>query len=268
MSAYFELIRELDSKMEVFRAVNNVCQPHFHSNIELVYVTEGSINININGQTRKLTKGGMSVANSYDIHSYYSTESSDTYVIIIPVSYVNSYMAMIRTKVFSTPFIGDCENTHKIKLLVEQVIKLNLESSGSELIAKGCAYQILGLLCDCVKLIDKPVINSTDLARKILVYLQQNYLNPLTIETLAKHLGYNKDYLSRFFNSYLGCGFSSYINGLRSRHAAQLMSEGQIDLTEIAFTSGFENYRTFNRAFQQSYGMTPSEYKRNVAGGM
>lgn len=266
MSAYFEIGRESDCKVLAFRAVNNWCQPHFHSNIELVFVVDGKINININGQTSSLTKNCMSIANSYDIHSYHSIEASDTIVVIIPVSLVNSYTALLRSKVFSTSFIYDCENTREIKSLVEKLSKITLQKNSNELISKGCAYHILGLLIDCVDLIDKPAISSTDLARKILVYLHQNYLNPLTIETLAKHLGYNKDYLSRFFNSYLGCGFSSYINGLRSRHAAQLMSGGQTDLTEIAFSSGFDNYRTFNRAFQQAYGMTPSDYKKSIAG--
>ena len=54
------------------------------------------------------------------------------------------------------------------------------------------------------------------------------------------------------------------MNALRYRHAAQLISNGKLDLTEIAFMSGFGNYRTFNRAFNQAYGLTPSEYKDKI----
>ncbi|MDF2989295.1 MAG: DNA-binding protein AraC-type [Eubacterium sp.] len=264
MSAFFELARESDSKIHIFRAINNICEPHFHSNIELVYVVSGKINITINGQIKALTEGCVSVANSYDIHSYTNIENSDTIVMIIPVEIVNTYVATIRSKVFSSSFIDSCENTKSIFVMMEKL--LLSDETVNELINKGAAYYILGLLCDCVDLIDKPVVSSTDLARKILVYLQQNYLNSLSIETLAKHFGYNKDYLSKFFNSYLGCGFNSYMNALRSRHAAQLISSGKSDLTDIAFMSGFGNYRTFNRAFLQSYGITPSEYKKRLAG--
>ena len=34
------------------------------------------------------------------------------------------------------------------------------------------------------------------------------------------------------------------------------------NLTEVAFASGFNNYRTFNRAFKQSFALSPSEYKK------
>ncbi len=262
MSAFFEIDRESDRKIHIFRTANNNCEPHFHSNIELVYVVDGNINVNINGQLRTLSDGCMSIANSYDIHCY-SNINSDTIVMIIPIELVNSYVASIRSKVFSTSFIEPSENTRQIRYIMQQLI-LSRDCE-NDLISKGCAYYILGLLCNCVKLIDKPDVSSTDLARKILVYLQQNYLNTLSIETLAKHFGYNKDYLSKFFNSYLGCGFNSYMNALRSRHAAQLISSGKSDLTDIAFMSGFGNYRTFNRAFLQSYGMTPSDYKKRIA---
>ncbi len=265
MSAFFEIHREYDSNILVFKAKNNACEPHFHSNIELVYVIDGIINININGHIMTLTKGCISIANSYDIHSYTNVENSEIIVLIIPVELVNSYTAMFRSKVFSTPFIEKCEQTRQIYSMLLQLV--NSDSPGHELINKGCAYYILGLIHSCVELVDKPSPSSTDLARKILVYIQQNYLNPLSIDSLAKYFGYNRDYLSRFFNSYLGCGFNSYLNALRSRHAAYLMSNGKIALTEIAFASGFDNYRTFNRAFKHSYAMTPSDYKRSKCYG-
>ncbi len=266
MSAFFEIARESDSKIQIFRAINNICEPHFHSNIELVYVVGGEINININGQIKTLTEGCMSVANSYDIHSYYNVENSDTIIVIIPVGLVDGYITSIRSRVFSSSFIDSCENTRQIYYIMKQMLKNR--DSVNHITGKGCAYYILGLLLDCVRLIDKPTVSSTDLARRILVYLEQNYLNTLSIETLARHFGYNKDYLSRFFNSYLGCGFNSYMNALRSRHAAQMISNGRSDLTDIAFMSGFGNYRTFNRAFLQSYGITPSDYKKRISGAV
>ncbi len=261
MSAFFELHREYDSEIAILNIKNNICQPHFHSNIELAYVVDGFISININGQIQTLTKGCMSIANSYDIHSYTNIENSDIIVVIIPIELVNSYTAMLRSKVFSTPFIEGCEQTGQIHSMILKLV--SSESPGHELINKGCAYTILGLILNRVALVDKPSASGTDLARKILLYMQQNYLNPLSIDSLAKHFGYNRDYLSRFFNSFLGCGFNSYLNALRTRHAAYLMSNGKADLTEISFASGFDNYRTFNRAFKNFYGMTPSDFKKS-----
>jgi AraC-like DNA-binding protein len=260
MNAFFEIEREYDSNISIFTAINNYCEPHFHSNIELVYVTEGKISVNINGHIKTLTEGCISISNSYDIHSYSNIENSSSIILIIPVELVNSYTAMMRLKVFSTPFLERCSSSIQIYNMLEYLI--NSQDTKNELIDKGSAYYILGIMTSCIELADKPTVSSTELARRILVFLQQNYLNAISIETLAKEFGYNKDYLSKFFNSYLGCGFNSYMNALRSRHAAQLISSGKTDLTDISFLSGFGNYRTFNRAFKLAYGITPSDYKK------
>lgn len=262
MSAYFEITRESDNKIHLFRTTANNCEPHFHSNIELSYVVSGQISATINGQTQILTAGGLSITNSYDIHTYHTLESADCIVMIMPVEYISSFTAMSRSKVFSENFIQDPVYTKNIHFLLKELLEPG--NNNNNLISKGCAYYILGKICDYLKLTEKKAQGSTDLARRILVYLQQNYLNSLTIESLAKHLGYNKDYLSRFFNSYLGIGFNQYINALRSRHAAQLLANGMTDLTEASFASGFDNYRTFNRAFLQAFGITPSEYKKSI----
>lgn len=263
MSAFFEVTRELDSQIALELKFNDSCPPHFHSNIELLYVIEGQIDTNINGQIKTLKKGWVSIANSYDIHAYSNPVSALTFVLIIPTRLVRSYTAMVRTKAFATPFIAGSAQTKLIHSILQQLHKE--KGTGSELISKGCAYGILGILLNCTTLVDKPSPSSLDLARKILVFLEENYLNPLTIEQLARHFGYNKDYLSRFFNSYLRCGFNSYLNSIRARHAAYLMENGMTNLTEVAFASGFNNYRTFNRAFKQSFALSPSEYKKRVS---
>ena len=263
MSAFFEVTRELDSQIALELKFNDSCPPHFHSNLELLYVINGEIDININGQVQTLKKGGVSIANSYDIHAYTNPLDARTFVLIIPTALVRSYTAMLRSKVFMTPFIAESQQTKLIYSILQHLHKT--KGAESELFSKGCAYSILGVLLDCSTLIEKPAPRSSDFAREILIYIQENYLTPLTIDHLARHFGYNKDYLSRFFNSYLRCGFNRYLNGIRARHAAYLLENGSTNLTEIAFASGFNNYRTFNRAFKQSFAMSPSKYKKRVS---
>jgi len=263
MSAFFEVSREQDKQISLELKYNDSCHPHFHSNIEIVYVIDGQIDININGHNKTLKKGWISIANSYDIHAYTNAVNSRSFVMIIPMELVGGYTAMLRSKVFSTPFVEASEETKLIYPILMQLH--NSKGYGFELISKGCAYYILGILMNCIELIEKPSAPSLDLARKILVYMHENYLNPLTIDNLARHFGYNKDYLSRFFHNYLRCGFNSYLNGIRSRHAVHLMENGMTNLTEVAFASGFSSYRTFNRAFKQSFFISPSEYKKKLA---
>ncbi|HHW46775.1 MAG TPA: AraC family transcriptional regulator [Clostridiales bacterium] len=258
MDAYFEKYRELENSLACFESWQNACMPHFHSNIEVVYVLDGEIEITINGTSRLLSKGCVSVANSYDIHSYHTPKESHTLILIVPIDTVHSYNTKIRGKTFASPFLNPGESSDEIYYALQQILKYK---KSDWLETKGYLYVILGTLIRELGLKSSPKTSNSTLAREILIYLEQNYTNKITITSLAKRFGYNKDYLSRFFNSYFGYGFNKYLNILRSRHAVQLIKQTNDNLTQIAFQSGFDNYRTFNRAFTSVYNMTPSQFR-------
>ena len=265
MSAYFEIARENDKRIDCFILEQNQCEPHFHSNLEMIYQLEGETEATINGKTRTLRPGEVSIAGSYDVHRYASLGTTRAILLIIPVSLVPSFALLAKGKTFTKHFLEDGEAGRQIREAAERLVVEN--GRPEPLVSKGYAYAILGILSRELGLGDQPKTGSTDLAREILVYLEQHYLEDLNIEKLARGFGYNKDYLSRFFNSYLGCGFNRYLNLLRSRHAARLIDQTNQPLTDIAFQSGFGNYRTFNRAFSAAFGITPRDYKTSAARG-
>ena len=85
----------------------------------------------------------------------------------------------------------------------------------------------------------------------------------LTLATLARRLGTNTGHLSRALNEGLGLGFSAFVNGLRCETVAAVINSGDDrDLLDLALDAGFSSKASFNRAFQASYGTTPSEYRR------
>lgn len=259
MDAYFETYRDTDNRIACFRCTDNRCTPHFHSNIEIVYVIGGEMEITINGQSKTLTPGCLSVANSYDIHTYVTRGSSENILLIIPVELVPGFSASSKPLSFQSPFLEQCPETAEIFHTLQQ---LELQNDDPDFfLSKGYAYVILGLLCRTLGVTSRGKSTATDVIREMLMYLDGHYLESLTIEELAHRFGYHKDYLSRFFNAYLGYGFNQYLNILRSRHAARLIDQTDQTLTSIAYQSGFGNYRTFNRAFRSVYRLTPSEYK-------
>ena len=259
MSAYFEIDRESDQRIDCFILEQNQCEPHFHSNLELIYQLEGDTEATINGSTHILRPGEASIAGSYDIHRYVPLGKTTAILLIIPISLVPSFASLIKGKAFDRHFLTDGAAGRQVRAAAEMLVEEN--ERGDPLVSKGYAYAILGILCRELGLVSQPKTGNTDLAREILVYLEQHYLEELNIEKLARAFGYNKDYLSRFFNAYLGYGFNRYLNLLRSRHAARLIDQTDQPLTDIAYQSGFSNYRTFNRAFSTVYGLTPSLYK-------
>jgi AraC-like DNA-binding protein len=86
----------------------------------------------------------------------------------------------------------------------------------------------------------------------------------LTLASLARKLGTNTTYVSRALNEGLGQSFSAFINARRVKEAQALLVEEaqEADLMSIAFEAGFNSKASFNRAFSEFAGMSPSAWRR------
>lgn len=287
----YEYNRDNEKRPCCWESDNDNCLPHFHSSIEVLYVTAGEVNATLNGQLYHLKANDLLIVPSYTIHNYTTEYSSHSYVITIPLDSVPSYKTVLYKKTFAQLLIKEPLHKEEIKHCLDAISKLpgnisnpgnpmsdrifesssaNWEESNSnpteeittlmlENIVKGYTYVFLGLLIDQVGLMD---INTkiTSLTQEILVYLQENYLQPLNLDDLAEHFGYSKSRFSHIFNDYLGCSLVEYINGLRCRYAVELMEDKKTTITEIALASGYDSTRTFYRAFKKCFGCTPSQY--------
>jgi AraC-like DNA-binding protein len=90
----------------------------------------------------------------------------------------------------------------------------------------------------------------------------------LSLESLARHLGTNTNYLSRAFNEGLGQNFAQVIGALRVQWVQeQLRSRpAPVELLALAFEAGFSSKTSFNRVFKAVTGATPSHWRTQQAG--
>lgn len=90
--------------------------------------------------------------------------------------------------------------------------------------------------------------------------------NLLTKEKVADMLGTNRTYLSQIINQQTSLTFTQYINEYRINEAVKLISDpgNQIPLKAISSDVGFSSMTTFYKAFQNTVGMTPSQYKNKT----
>ncbi|RPD37940.1 helix-turn-helix domain-containing protein [Chitinophaga barathri] len=100
---------------------------------------------------------------------------------------------------------------------------------------------------------------------------RQLFLQPdIRMKELADELGTSTNYLSQTVNEKMQLSFPDYINALRVNHAKHLIcsqENNDLKMQEVYAQSGFANKTTFNKAFKDITGMTPTEYraKYNVA---
>ena len=96
------------------------------------------------------------------------------------------------------------------------------------------------------------------------LYLQHD----ISLSQLATLIGINRSYLSKHF-ALQGITYNAYINGLRIQHFINLYHEAAathqpVSAQQLAYQSGFRNYKTFNAAFKKIMEMTATEWMQQV----
>ncbi|MFT7562221.1 MAG: AraC-like DNA-binding protein [Flavobacteriales bacterium] len=84
----------------------------------------------------------------------------------------------------------------------------------------------------------------------------------INLRTLANSIGVSPHNLSDALNGHMGTSFYSYINKHRAKRAEQMLTSTKDLITDIAVDCGFNSRSSFYKVFKNSYGMTPSEYRK------
>lgn len=85
----------------------------------------------------------------------------------------------------------------------------------------------------------------------------------LTLRFLSRKLGYSEFYTTKKFKEISGMQFRDYLRNRKLAFALKEVRDSDKSLLDIAFDYGFSSHEAFTRAFKGTYGVTPSEYRKN-----
>ena len=103
--------------------------------------------------------------------------------------------------------------------------------------------------------------NNDVLMDRIMKSVNANLNNPdYDVEMLTKDVGISRAQLHRKMKEITGISTSEFIRNLRLEQAARLIKERKINITQVAYSVGFNNQTHFSTVFKKHFGMTPTEY--------
>ena len=98
----------------------------------------------------------------------------------------------------------------------------------------------------------------------ILHYIDQEYLNISSIKAVAQHTAYSEYYISHLFSEKMGMTIKEYITRKKVLHAAALLQDSNITVSETAEAVGFASAHSFRLAFKRYLQCSPTEYRKKA----
>lgn len=101
--------------------------------------------------------------------------------------------------------------------------------------------------------------------RKILDYIEFNLNLPLTLKSISEKFNLSAPYISSQFKKEVGTTVIRYINQLRINDAIKLLDSSSMSIQDIAAYVGIPDYNYFTKVFKKEMGVTPSDYRKDIA---
>jgi YesN/AraC family two-component response regulator len=99
----------------------------------------------------------------------------------------------------------------------------------------------------------------------MLKYIHQNYNTKLQLGELANMFFMNANYCCFLFKKYFDKSFSQYVIQIRMDETARLIeNDKSLSIDQIAQVVGYEDYYYFSKVFKKHFGVTPTQYKKNI----
>lgn len=97
---------------------------------------------------------------------------------------------------------------------------------------------------------------------KVFDYIDRHLAGALSVEQLSQVAHFSKFHFHRQFSDYCGISVIRYIQLIRLKHASYRLAFSSDRITEIALDARFENPESFSRTFKNTFGQTPSEFRK------
>ena len=95
-------------------------------------------------------------------------------------------------------------------------------------------------------------------------WINENYTENLTLDIVAKQVNVSRSHFARQFRQQTGFSMVDYLLKVRCDAAAKGLANSILDVSEIAFATGFSNLSHFYRHFKRRYGVTPGAFRQMI----
>ncbi|MHB8064447.1 MAG: helix-turn-helix domain-containing protein [Ruminiclostridium sp.] len=254
--------------------------PHWHERIEIVYVLGDKLEIGQNNAVYTLNKRDIFIVGMCEVHYFLmQPQKCDRIIVHFEPSLfeeLSNYISGRRIVDPIIPYKADIDNSEfsvhsffekQILSIQQEILK---KKPGFEFVVGARLYDIAAgiirhipneKLCSLQK---NKQLKKLEILEQVTKYIDDNFRDEITLTEVSKSANFSMFHFTRFFKDTTGMTFWQYLNNYKVSKAVNMLINTTDSISEIAFNSGFNSIKTFNRVFKQVKGCSPSEFKRAI----
>ncbi len=253
---------------ECIIATDNVDKINFYQGYyKLIFVIDGELTVNINGETVVLEKQGYMVIRPTD--NAFVKEAKSTKALLIDVAQSEILQLLNFLGEECTEYIVSHKSLfvngdYNVKSKVDEIYNRILKYGDKEhLLAKLIVIELLSGMVRVMHrknhddVIPQHIVNAVN-SMKELKNLRQG------VQYLEQTLNYSRSQLCRIFNKYYATPPSTFVWGVRLSYAYNMIVYTDYDIDEIAESVGFVSLSHFYEKFKLEYKTTPSKLRKSI----
>lgn len=250
MEGLYENLRDDEQQICYFETGTEIFS-HFHSSIEINYALS-SVLLQHNENFLEVEKNNFVFQDSYDIHS---NKNGTIAVLIIPKKYLFNFIAF-KKNLKLKDFLFKDENGEILNLMRQ----FNDLKNKNQLEIQGLVDYCLGKILSKTKLVETKSVQDSPLICQIIKYLNENYKQKITLDSLSDYFGYSRSHISHTISEYLSCNLNTYLNKIRLFNYIELTKSNSEKIITNCYECGFDSLQTFYRNFKKVYNTSPFNY--------
>lgn len=244
---------------------------HWHEELEILYLKEGSLKLQIPEKTIPLTQGEGFVINSNILHYAAADPYCKLHSIVFHPSLIMGNADSVFAEKYILPLIG-CGRFDGCRLPLKDEFTAAFDALASD--AFGYEFTVREALSRiCLNLyqsyapdLDGYVRPDMDSARihKMLDFIHEHFMEDLDLTLIAKAAHIGERECLRCFSRVIQVSPMQYLIKYRVTQAASLLLRNpDKSIAEISIQCGFESPSNFSQMFKRYYRCTPREYRKS-----
>ena len=250
---------------------------HWHEEIQLNLVTHGAVRFFADGKQFLVREGDGFFINSGRLHMARPEADPDSSYLCLDFHprLMSSFSGSIFEEKYVRPYLSSDTFSH---LKLEQAVPAEMEilkglqdidalyqnaAFGYELLVEARISELwLKLICLSGSAASPSAGRGHDTAQEIIRYLRSHYAEEISLEDIARAVGFSASECCRLFKRVTGGTILNYLRSYRLTRSIELLEDTELPVSRIALESGFNGVSYYIESFKKELRQTPLQYRK------